>query len=71
MYKPGDTVYVRVTGGIKEAVIISCQADYYHVKIKEKNCAFGIPAHRIVTKEEYLMQKHEEMERRIYPPKLH
>lgn len=54
-FRIGDYAYVSDQGamGWKKVQIIKISGGYYHVKILNKQAAFGVPEHRLLSEKEY------------------
>lgn len=54
-FKIGDYAYVADQGamGWKKVQIIRVSGSYYHVRMLDRQAAFGVPEHRLLSEKEY------------------
>lgn len=69
-FKIGDFAYVSDCGW-KKVQIIRVSGNYYHVKRLDKQAAFGVSEHRLLSEKEYESIAIIEKEAENHPPLLH
>lgn len=72
-FKVGDYAYVSDGGasGWQKVQIIKISGTYYHVKMLNKQAAFGVPEHRLISEKEYENSCIIKKETNCRPPLLH
>lgn len=55
MYNVGDIVYVDDSRyGWLPACVIRRSGSYYHIRLLDRKCGFGVPEHRLISEADYL-----------------
>lgn len=72
-FKVGDFAYIADQGamGWRKVQIIRISGSYYHVKMVDRQAAFGVPEHRLLSENEYKSIGVIEKETNFRPPLLH